>query len=90
MFAIGLAAAAYYIGYKVIGAKGWLFLLPLIILLLIDPALGAMFFLAMMGLVLVGGLLYLLLAFLPQIIGFFIGVAVVFMLIIGFGKLAGA
>ena len=89
MFAIGLAAAAYYIGYKVIGAKGWLFLLPLIILLLIDPALGAMFFLAGLGLLVVSGIIYLILAFLPQIIGFCIGVAVVFMLIIGLGKLAG-
>ena len=89
MFAIGLAAAAYYVGYKLIGAKGWLVLLPLLILLILNPAAGAAAFLILLGLAVVGGLLYLLIAFLPQIIGFFIGIAFVFLLIIGLGQLAG-
>lgn len=89
MFAIGLAAAAYVLGRYVIGAKGWLILLPLILLLLINPAWGAAFFLAAVGLIIAGLLLYLLIKFLPQIVGFIIGIWLVFMLIIGIGTLVG-
>ena len=89
MFAIGLAVAAYYVGYKLIGAKGWLILLPLIILLILNPAWGAVFFLAVLGLAVVGGILYLIFAFFWQIVGFIIGIWLVFMLIIGLGQLAG-
>lgn len=89
MFAVGLAVAAYVLGRYVIGAKGWLILLPLVVLLLINPAWGAAFFLAVLGIAVAGGILYLLIAFLPQIVGFVIGVWLVFMLIIGIGSLVG-
>ena len=90
MFAIGLAAAAYYVGYKLIGAKGWLVLLPLLILLILNPAAGAAAFLILLGLSVVGGICYLIFAFFWQILGFFIGIAFVFLLIIGLGQLIGA
>lgn len=89
MFALGLAAAAYYIGAYLIGARGWWLLAPLIILLIINPAWGAVFFLIVAGILLVGGILWLIWTFLPQIIGFILGIWLVFMLIIGLGQLAG-
>lgn len=86
LVAIAAGAAAQYF----VGAKGWIVFGPLLLLLFINPAAGAAVFLILVGLVAVGAVCYLLITFLPQIIGFFLGIAFVVLLIIGIGRLMGA
>lgn len=89
MFPVLFAAAAGWIAYRYIGAKGWLILLPLIILLIASPAAGAALFLIIAGLAAASALCYILVVFLPHIIGFLIGIAFVVLLILGLGQLMG-
>ena len=89
MFPIIIAFAVGWAAQHFIGPKAWWVFGPLLLLLIFNPAAGAAAFLILLGLAVVGGLCYLILVFLPQIIGFIIGIAFVILLIIGLGQLMG-
>lgn len=85
MWAIGAGIVSHYF----IGPKAWYFLGPLIILLFINPAWGALFFLVVGGFLLACVVLWLLWLALPYLLGFGLGIAMVILLIIGLGELMG-
>ena len=90
MFPLLFAFAAGWAAQHFIGARAWWVFGPLLLLLFLSPAAGAAAFLILAGLAIVGLACYLLIAFLPHIIGFFLGIAFVILLIIGLGELIGA
>ena len=85
MWAIGAGIVSHYF----IGPKAWYFLGPLIILLFINPAWGAAFFLVVGGILLACLAVYLLVIVFPYIFFFGVGIVMVYLLIIGFGQLMG-
>lgn len=85
LWAIGAGLVTHYF----VGAKGWLFIGPLIILLLINPAWGAAFFLVVGGILLAGLVLYLLILVFPYLFFFGLGIVMVYLLVIGLGQLMG-
>jgi hypothetical protein len=80
-----IALVAGYCAGRYAGAWGLLVFLIVFALLVINPAAGAAAFLLVLGIGLLGLVIYLL----PQILAFGLGILFVILLILGLGQLMG-